>query len=281
MAAACGIKGRDKAYTIAQSHGRQPITIAESRFDLVAFIKNDSDEGGDHQKTWIIYIEGDGRAWNGRYRISDDPTPADPTGLKLAVQDSRPKVAYIGRPCQYLADTGNCDPRYWTSHRYSWEVIAAMNRAVDRIKGPEEAEESEGPEEENDAKARVGLIGFSGGGALAALMAAQRDDVAWLITIGANLDTEAWTSLHRVTPLTGSLNPADFAHTLQSIPQIHLVGERDRIVPVSVLLSYRDRMADASKTVIQVLPEYDHHCCWERTWQRHLQELSKIREELP
>ena len=54
----------------------------------------------------------------------------------------------------------------------------------------------------------------------------------YVITVGANLDTDAWTQHHGYLPLTGSLNPA--ASTAKHPwPEAHLYGGRDTIVPAS------------------------------------------------
>ena len=34
-----------------------------------------------------LYLEGDGRAWASRYRLSSDPTPVNPLALRLAAVD--------------------------------------------------------------------------------------------------------------------------------------------------------------------------------------------------
>ena len=48
-----------------------------------------------------IYIEGDGRAWETKYRLSEDPTPSNPVALRLAAVDPAANIAYIARPGQY------------------------------------------------------------------------------------------------------------------------------------------------------------------------------------
>ena len=40
---------------------------------------------------YVFYIEGDGRAFNGKYRVSNDPTPRRKTFIQLAAMDTRPK----------------------------------------------------------------------------------------------------------------------------------------------------------------------------------------------
>ena len=80
-----------------------------------------------------FYIEGDGRAWFSKNRLTDDPTPFHPLALQLASMDSSANVVYLGRPCQYdgSAVQKPCDSDYWSNKRFSEEVIASMNEAVD------------------------------------------------------------------------------------------------------------------------------------------------------
>jgi pimeloyl-ACP methyl ester carboxylesterase len=55
---------------------------------------------------------------------------------------------------------------------------------------------------------RLTLVGYSGGGTIAVLLAARRSDVAEVITVAANLDVGYWTQRDGLSPLTGSLDPA-------------------------------------------------------------------------
>ncbi|WP_366518925.1 hypothetical protein [unidentified bacterial endosymbiont] len=50
-----------------------------------------------------VYIEGDGFAWRSRQHPSDDPTPHQPTGLRLTAADPQANVLYLARPCQFIA----------------------------------------------------------------------------------------------------------------------------------------------------------------------------------
>ena len=59
-------------------------------------------------------------------------------------------------------------------------------------------------------------------GTIAALLAARRGDVARLVTVASNLDVGYWTAREKLTPLQGSLDPADFAAALAGVPQVHL-----------------------------------------------------------
>ncbi|MBT5107128.1 MAG: alpha/beta hydrolase [Rhodospirillaceae bacterium] len=209
--------------------------------------------------TLNVYLEGDGLAWITETRLSRDPTPSEPITLELAVQDPNPRSIYFARPCQYLTpnDLAQCSPAYWSSHRYSEEVVASMSDAVEQAK------------RESGAR-RVRLFGYSGGGALAVLIAARRTDVIGVTTLAANLDHQFWTQQGGMTPLYGSLNPAHVANEISHIPQIHFIGEDDETVPNSVAYAYMSDIKDTSRIRIVKLPDMDHTCCWVEPWKNLL-----------
>ena len=242
---------RETASAIAQDGNFALFQLEAGKFRLQTYYRGQDLQGG----TLAVYIEGDGQAWKQKNVLSDDPTPVDPVALKLAVQDPSVAVLYIARPCQYLGaeELKNCPPQYWSTHRYAEEVIAAINAAVDWGVNQSGA-------------VGVSLYGYSGGGAVAALVAARRQDVVSLITIAANLDHVSWTRLQGISPLSGSLNPADMSDELKDIPQVHFAGSDDRIVPVSVLESYREHFTDKTRITLKVIPGFDHHCCWTESW---------------
>lgn len=249
LISACTHSGEDRAQStrgLLTARGWIETNITTPSFNLHAFhparIKS--------ADTVYIYIEGDGRAWVSRSKASSDPTPSNPLAFELAYNSGLPAV-YLARPCQYT--TGNdqsCgDKKWWTSHRFAPEVITATNQAVDKIKQMYNADQ-------------LVLIGYSGGGAIAALVAAKRDDIAELITIAGNLDTEAWTNMHKVSPLTGSLNPSDQWPALQNIPQRHFVGGNDEIIPPAIAHSYAAHFPPDKRPEIISMDGYDHACCW-------------------
>ncbi len=205
-------------------------------------------------KKLTIYIEGDGLAWINRSTPSFNPTPVNPVALKLALQDDKPAV-YIARPCQYVNfdQSPNCSQKYWSGHRFSPEVIYATNQAVDQLKLKFGAKE-------------LVLVGYSGGGAVAALVAAQRTDISYLITIAGNLDHQTWTARQQLSPLRNSLNAADFTDKLQNIKQIHYVGGKDHIIGEFVARAYSKKFASGLSNSIVVMPDFDHVCCWEKYW---------------
>ncbi|HEY9081015.1 alpha/beta hydrolase [Magnetovibrio sp.] len=212
-----------------------------------------------------VYIEGDGFAWKTRYQPSMDPTPDDAMSLKLALSDVTGNAAYLARPCQFTMemDRRRCHTAYWTTARYSKPVIDSMDEAVSALKRASNAQS-------------IRLVGYSGGGVVAALLAARRPDVVQLVTLAANLDTAYWTRLHGVTPLYDSLNPATLP-SLKTVPQMHFVGADDQIVPQSVLVSYLHAIGRDPKTSLRSLSGVDHTCCWSDMWPKLQQQLINSR----
>ncbi len=205
--------------------------------------------------TLTVYIESDGRAWLDRWTLSPDPTPVEPDILKLATEDSTPDVLYLARPCQYLAPAAlaGCASAYWSSARFAPEVIAGYQQAIDAAKRRAGARQ-------------VALFGYSGGGAVAALVAAGRSDVALLVPIAATLDTVRWTRDANVSPLAGSLNPADFAPRLRSVRQVIFVGTDDDVMPPGIARSYMARLGEGNRARLVLIRGFDHNCCWVERW---------------
>lgn len=238
----------ETADQLANKHGWQKLTLPAQAFTLRGYLRPSRTKSD--QLT--IYIEEDGYAWINEYTVSADPTPIDSLVLKLAVRHSPGPVLYLARPCQFI-QSANCHPRYWTIDRYAPVVIEAMEATINRIK-------------QQMGARTLKLIGFSGGGTIAALLAARRDDIDEIVTLGANLDHAYWTAMDRLSPLTGSLNPADFTQQLQKIPQRHFIGADDVVVHPRVVQSYINKMNDRSKTKLFVLKGFDHDCCWVKNW---------------
>lgn len=197
-----------------------------------------------------VYIEGDGYAWVNRTMPSTDPTPRTPVGLALALQDPSPNLAYLARPCQYVKDDPACTTNiFWTSHRFAPQVVESMNNAISLLL-------------EKTGARGLHLVGYSGGGAVVALIAAQRTDILSLRTIAGNLDTEALNLFHEVSPTPESLNPIIIAPRLKGIPQEHWVGENDEVVPPFIAARFVDAMGHPASTRIVVAPNASHETGW-------------------
>lgn len=203
-----------------------------------------------------IYVEGDGLSWISRNQISSNPTPINPIALKLMLSDTKNNCnIYIARPCQYL-NSNICEEKYWTSHRFNTKVIESYNEALDIIK--------------NDNKnSNFNLIGYSGGATIALLIASNRDDINSITTVAGNLDTEAWTKMHNISKLDGSLNPADFSEKLENIKQHHLIGTDDSIIPKEVYQSYISKFEN-KKNITYSTHEATHNNGWEDIYKNYL-----------
>jgi len=201
-----------------------------------------------------VYIEGDGAEWRGRYRPPADPTPTNALTLRLAMRDPGARVAYLGRPCQYLDEEAlaKCPSSLWILGRYGEAALKIAGAAIDKLMLSARA-------------AHVNLVGFSGGGVIATLLAARRNDVACVVTLASPLDTAAWIRELGVSALTESLNPVDFAGRLRFVAQWHFAAAKDEIVPFTALRQVGDVLPYAR---IEVMPEYDHDCCWVLAWEK-------------
>lgn len=201
---------------------------------------------------YVFYIEGDGRAFNGKYRVSNDPTPRRKMFIKLATLDNRANVVYVARPCQYTPMELNpkCSVPYWTTKRLSEDSVESISQVINSI---------------NNGKP-FSLVGFSGGGGIAILVAERNSLAKDIITISGNLDHKEFTKHHNVTPMVGSLNPIDYARKVNHIPQLHLSGGKDTVIPPFIADNFVQ--ASASKCVKQkIFADSTHENSWEQVWE--------------
>lgn len=206
-----------------------------------------------------VYIEGDGRPWIKRFQVAKDPTPSSPLVLQLMQRDKYASL-FLGRPCYFNLidfglDDGGCDTSKWTSARYSKNVVSSMINALRQ-------------ELVSEKYHRLTLIGYSGGGTLAMLMAQEMDEVDQVITVAANLDIDAWTRHHHYSPLSQSLNPAHIQRP-RPASQHHFVGSQDRVVPPDLNRPFLQRIGQP----LTVIEGFDHRCCWAEQWPALLQSI--------
>lgn len=247
--------GREQTEGWGAQRGFRPLPIAAAGVDLYAMLRQRGPA-----KVLPIYIEGDGAPWANPFRPPRDPTPHRSLALLLAAADDAPAVAYLARPCQYLSDEllARCPPGYWSERRFSPELLAALDEAVSRLKDAAGA-------------AQVRLIGHSGGGVVAALLAARRDDVAELLTIAAPLALSAWVAEQGLTPLHGSLDPLLQELRLPAPPALHFAGATDEVVPSGIVARY----VEARGGQLRVVESFGHDCCWQRDWKLRLEDALK------
>ncbi|WMD21633.1 alpha/beta hydrolase [Achromobacter seleniivolatilans] len=255
LLAGCAMDRVRNADELAAPSGLHREHIATGTFVLTAYTRIPRAD-----RPLRVYIEGDGLAWITRTQPSADPTPRNAVGLTLAAQDASDNVAYLARPCQFTPMSLNpqCTPVWWTGKRFGIEIVNAMNAAIDRL-----AARAPGQ--------RVELIGYSGGGALAVLLAARRHDVASIRTVAGNLDTEFVNQLHEVSAMPESLNPINEADRVAAIPQLHISGANDKIVPPSVAARFAS--ATGPRCVrTRTLNGLDHGGNWAAQWPALLSE---------
>lgn len=198
-----------------------------------------------------VYIEGDGRAWITPSQPSLDPTPGNDWFALLALNDPQPS-AWLARPCQYIR-TAACQPRLWTDARFSAEVLKVMNQALDQLKQRFNSDSLE-------------LIGYSGGATLALLLASQRDDVTAVQSLAGNLSPRLWARHQKLSPLRNSLDPLDQRTRLSAVPQRHLVGTADSVVPAELAEQWRSQLGNPPCLEIVRIEGIDHEHGWREAW---------------
>jgi hypothetical protein len=242
--------GIEQADQIASQAGFHKQRIKTSDFILTAYTKTDISSD-----ILTIYIEGDGFAWVSRRMISSNPTPRYPVALKLATLDPHENIAYLGRPCQYISSEQekNYHSRYWSDSRFSERVIGSMDQAISVLKAQTGARQ-------------IVLAGYSGGAAIAVLVAARREDVSEIKTIAGNLDHASINKYHKVRQMQDSLNPMDYAEKISHISQHHFVGEKDKVVPVDIIKGFARLSGDADYNTIIVVKGVGHSKGWTDIW---------------
>ncbi len=235
------------AAEIARKAKLAPRWYSVAGFQLQGFRRYQASE-----KPLVVYIEGDGHAWE-RYGPSENPTPINPLALRLAVIDDSSNVLYLARPCQYTRQF--CEMKYWTSHRMATEVVAAYQQLIEN--------------EIREGKfSGVRLVGFSGGGAIAALLARQLShccSVVDLRTVAGNLDHRLWTKQLALIPMSGSLNAVNIAASINHIPQLHFIGRDDRVIFPEIYASYRQHSV-RTRCVSSSLQSASHVRGWTELW---------------
>ena len=210
-----------------------------------------------------VYLEGDASPRMAGRSVPPDPTPHRPLMLELMALDASPSIL-LGRPCQHGLSPG-CDPALWTVARYGEQVVDSLVAATQR-------------EQERSGAGSVVLIGHSGGGALAMLMAEQLPQTRAVVTLAGNLAPTPWAEHHGYTPLSRSLDPAARPALDPAIIQVHLLAGRDERVPPALTRSAIDRQTGA---LTRAYPDFDHGCCWASVWPGVLADLARLLAQEP
>lgn len=217
-----------------EGHSWQMREEQAGRFTLAVAERGEGRDGG----VWRIYIEGDGRAFGAHGVPSGNPLPRPATGLELAMGDrSAGRVIYVARPCQF-AWVEMCkynNYKVWTSERFTDEVVEAYVGLVARL--------SEGRE--------VEVVGYSGGGFLAAQVAARVPNVVRLVTVAGNVLPNEVNAWHKVVMMEVGGYPAGFGR-LVNVSHLHVVGERDKIVVPQIVEGFVQQVRPVCGRVVRV-----------------------------
>lgn len=212
-----------------------------------------------------IYIEGDGDTdpkW--------DSTPDNPVALHLASRDDAKNLAWIGRPCQFqeAPDDKQCDPKFWSTRRFSPEVLAAYNGIIDYMKKRYDITE-------------INLIGYDGGANVAAALAAQRNDVASLRTVAGELNPDLVPEKVKTKADADNVRAVAIAPQLASLPQHHFIGAGDDVAPPAVYHSFRQAMGETDCVHYTIVPDADHAKGWVEKWPSLLNSSVSCASALP
>ncbi len=206
------------------------------------------------------YIEGDVRGWVPTADPGVDASPDDYLGLRLATLDPAENVVVISRPCQFEIDDAACRSETWKNGRLAAQIYTAVNRALDYTVSVV-------------PRARLNLVGYSGGGAIAALLAARRHDVISLRTIAGNLDPNGNGRTHGSVPQNDFIDPMEIAPRLALLPQEHFVGGKDLLIPPFLTENFVKAIGLSYCVKVTPIEEASHKTGWEEAWNEHAERM--------
>lgn len=239
---------REALQHLADEHDRQLEVLPGYTFPLLLLAPQTAEK----MTRLRVYLEGDGHSWATATQPSLDPSPHNLLVPRLAINDPTPN-AYLARPCQFVM-VAACQSALWTHRRFSQDVVTRLSQALDQLK-------------QRYGNSEFELVGYSGGAALALLLAAQRNDVTQVQTLAGNLSPRLWATMKGLSPLDGSLDPLDYRSRLALLPQRHLIGEADLIVPSGLADRYQQALDSPLAQYVHV-PGASHDRGWEATWRR-------------
>lgn len=206
--------------------------------------------------TVTVFIEGDGRPYAASGgKVAADPTQRSAPALRWFSAHPGASI-YLIRPCyRERPMQAGCVPADWTLARYGHDVVDAMATWLNHWL------------KQNGNVHQVTLVGHSGGGVLAALLASRVTRVSRVVAVATPLDHSRWTAWHGYTPLAQSLNPADTKERgARQVPIELILGDRDENVPAKMFSSVEESRADIRIHVT----DSDHDCCFDALVKRLL-----------
>ena len=248
----------DRGSMTLANAGFRAVMGQETSMPVRAWLRDGARGEGAGKRPALVVFEADGAAWRlGGYLPPANPTPHRAVGAEmasaLAHAFAKDPVFYVGRHCQFVSPKSASFQAQclrndlWTTGRFGEKVVQDMSWLLDMLKTRVLA----------DQDRPLILIGFSGGGTLASLVAMRRSDAACLVTFAAPLDLAAWVAWHGLTPLTESLDPADNLHALVRVRDRGFwFGGQDRVVPPAAF--GRLGLSDALRPHLHVAEGFGH-----------------------
>ena len=258
---------------LAETQGSEEIILTGNGYRLRSYINQDSNTLEDtkipegNTQRLHVYLEGDGYNWLTPSLKATDPTSLNPMMLRMMMDDPYSSL-YLARPCYNgIQPVELCSTSLWTHKRYSKTVVNSMSAALENFL-------------KDKPHSQVVLIGHSGGGTLALLIAAKLSNslsvpIVAVITLAGNLDIERWTDHHHYTPLSGSINPITAPPLNSNIAQIHFAGIKDNKIPIAFIENY---VTQHPQSTLIKIKHFDHNCCWESEWPDLLRKIDQLIE---
>lgn len=222
---------------VERAEGRSKVVATQYFKHFVGFNKRFQKDS-----TVVVFVEGDGTPWQTARQIAIDPSPRSPLLLNWFLTADIPAV-YLGRPCYFAVDDDQCSAYWYTHGRYSKRVVVSM---VDAL------------QQQLPAESLI-LVGHSGGGTLAMLMAERMDNVSMVVTIAGNLNVAAWAEYHQYSPLIGSLDPTIDLMFERPVYQVHYYSLYDEVIKADWIKAFAVKQTNV--TLVEV-PVEDHSAGW-------------------
>tara|TARA_R110001592_G_C13186681_1_gene751718 strand:- start:4420 stop:5241 length:822 start_codon:yes stop_codon:yes gene_type:complete len=240
------------AYKLLQDAGQPYKVVSSNNFKHLLAINSHSDIN----KPVIVFIEGDGRPWQRHNRVASKPTPDKPLLLEWFIAADFPAV-YLGRPCYFELNDPQCSPYWYTHGRYSEPVVDSLVQVL----------------RDNVAEKNLVLVGHSGGGTLAILMAEKLEHVQAVLTIAGNLQVNAWSEYHHYSKLQGSMDPMLRKTLPGHIRQIHVYSPFDKVIQEEWIKAYSKKQLNSG---LIELPVHGHDYAWKEFYPVVKKVLSEI-----
>tara|TARA_R110001599_G_scaffold185680_1_gene379920 strand:+ start:2964 stop:3740 length:777 start_codon:yes stop_codon:yes gene_type:complete len=226
------------AYKLLQDAGLSYQVVNSNNFKHLLVTNSHHDTN----QSVIVFIEGDGRPWQQYNRIAFEPTPDKPLLLEWFLATDYSSI-YLGRPCYFDLNDQHCSPYWYTHGRYSEPVVESLVQILQKI----------------FTDTKLVLVGHSGGGTLAVLIAEKMNNVDAVVTIAGNLQVNTWSNYHHYSPLQGSMDPMLRKGLAENIQQVHFYSPFDTVIQAQWIKEYSAKQLNSR--VIE-LPVHGHDYAW-------------------